>query len=101
MLGLQKYKIAPNTLSTVIKMKSVNGVLPCNGITRIVLRNPAPSAAQGMQVSQGIARGQRRGLAYGMDWERHNISKAAPILARASSIYRGKNSSLPLTASKY
>ena len=93
MLGEVPYIKAPKTLNTAIKLKSVNGVLPCKGITHHVLRNPPPNP-NNQQAPQGVARGQRRGLAYGMDWERHNINRNAPVLPRASSAFRGMDSKL-------
>jgi len=96
-LGTVPYQRAPNTMSSVIKMKSLNGVLPAKSITHHVLRNPAPNP-NNQQAPQGIARGQRLGLASNMDWEIHNISKDAPILPRASSVSRSGYSALGLTA---
>ncbi len=96
-LGRVKYKKAPKTLNEAIRLKSLNGVLPCKGITELLgagpLRNPPPNP-NNQQAPQGIARGQRKGLAYGADWEYHNISKNAPVLPRASSAFRGLDSIL-------
>ena len=95
MLGMVKYSKAPKTLNEAIRLKSLNGVLPCDGgITTHVLRKPPPNAYGGMQAPQGIARGQRNGLQSNMDFEVHNIAKNAPVLARASNMFRGKISTL-------
>ena len=93
-LGQVPYKKAPKTLNEAIRLKSLNGVLPCNGgITHHVLRRPPPNP-NNQQAPQGVARGQRYGLAANMDWEIHNISKSAPVLKRASSQFRGQTSKL-------
>jgi hypothetical protein len=93
-LGEVPYKKAPKTLNEAIRLKSLNGVLPCDGgITHHVLRGPPPNP-NNQQAPQGVARGQRHGLATNMDWEVHNISKNAPVLARASSQFRGQTSRL-------
>lgn len=86
-LGTVPYQKAPNTLNMAIRLKSLNGVLPCRGITHHVLRGPPPNP-NNQQAPQGIGRGERKGLAYGMDWEPHNISLNASILDRASSVSR-------------
>ena len=94
MLGETPYIKAPNVMNNAIKMKSLNGVLPVKGITHDVIRQPPPPAMGGIQAPQGIARGQRRGLAYSMDWQPHNISTGAKVLPRASSVFRLMESDL-------
>ena len=94
MLGEVPYIKAPKTLDMAIRLKSLNGVLPAKGITHHVMRQPPPDSSGGMQAPQGIARGQRRGLAYGMDWEPHDIRVSAPVLSRSSSVFRLMDSQL-------
>ena len=87
-LGQVKYEKAPNIMSSVIDYSTRNGVLPCKGITRHVLRqdNPVP-ASNAYQAPMGVARGQEKGLQY-------SVPLNNPIMPFASSVFAQQNNPL-------